>query len=450
MLTVLMLLAGCTGTKTTTATQDSQPDNGKPTAEAGAPVTQTADSAVSLNGGASRDPDGDALTYIWSFDHIPTGSLITSKEAPFSSNGTVTPTTSFLPDAVGTYVIKLVVRDAKGMESDPDFVVITIEDPSVLPVANAGSDMVVNVGQAVTLNGASSYDPQGRSFTYTWTLIDLPTGSTTTLSASNTANATFTPDLKGVYVANLVINNGLASSHGDAVTVTALADDHMPVANAGQDLATDDCTTVQLDCSGSSDPDGDTLSYQWEVQTKPADSKVTNDSFSNRSSARPTFYPDTAGSYTLSCAAFDGTSWSSPDLVKIEADERRTNIPPTVSAGANETSDGGTAVCTEQGYSYDCDYCGDVTLPLGATASISDADGDPYTVLWEVVDGNATIEDPTQMITSVTLKKSVPTSPGDCDETEYTFKLTATDCTGEFDTDTVIMIVNCCGVADSN
>jgi hypothetical protein len=449
MMTALLFLAACPPAQTTDSAK-TEATNNKPVADAGSAITQSADNAVALNGGSSRDPDGDVIRFHWSFDHVPEGSLVTSKEAPFSSNDTTSPTTSFIADAVGTYVIKLVVEDAKGAQSDPDFVIITIEDPSTLPIANAGTDLTVNVGQLVILNGSGSYDPQGRAFTYSWTLIDKPTSSAASLGAASTANPTLTPDVKGVYVANLVINNGLASSTGDAVTITALANDSQPVANAGQDIETEDCTTVQLDCSGSADPDGDALTYLWEVQTRPSDSSASNSSFSDRSASRPSFYPDAAGDYTLSCAVFDGTTWSTPDLMKITATDRRANVPPTVNAGANETLDGGTAVCSESGYTYDCDYCSNLTVPLGSTATITDGDGDPYTVVWEVVDGKAEISDPSQLVTSVKLEKAAPSSPGDCDETEYTFKVTATDCTGESDSDTVILIVNCCGVADSN
>ncbi len=423
--------------------------NNKPVAEAGNNLTLPADQAVALNGGASRDPDGDALTYIWSFDHVPDGSVLPAREAPFSQNNGGTPTTSFTPDAVGTFVVKLMVRDARGMESDPDFIVVTIEDPTTLPVANAGTDLVTMIGSAVSMSGAASYDPQGRSFTYSWSVIDHPANSTATLTGADTVSPSLTPDIKGVYVVNLVVNNGLATSHGDAVTITALADDHAPVANAGTDIETEDCTTIQLDCSSSSDPDGDALQYQWELQSKPADSRSSNDSFSNRTSARPTFYPDAAGDYIISCAAYDGATWSTPDLMHVTADDRRVNSAPAVNAGPNEITDGGSALCAEQGYSYDCDACADLDFQLGLSASVTDADGDPYTILWEVLEGEVEIVDPTSLVTMVRLKEAEPTEPGSCEENDYTLRLTSTDCTGESDSDTIVITVNCCGIEDT-
>jgi len=446
----LLFLAGCTGS-TTNAPKESQQPNNKPIAEAGTAITQTADTAVALNGSQSRDPDGDPLTYHWSFDHVPEGSLVPNREAPFTSNNTTSATSSFMADTVGTYVIRLEVSDSRGAMSDPDFVIITIEDPTTLPVANAGPDVTAMVGQTVTLSGSGSYDPQGRPFTYLWTILDKPSTSASTLSGDTSVAPTLIPDVKGVYVVNLVTNNGLASSHGDAMTITALADDHAPVANAGIDVETEDCTSVQLDCSQSSDPDHDPLQYQWTIQSKPSNSSASDSvSFSDRTSSRPTFYPDQAGNYVLSCAVYDGTTWSTPDLMNIAATERRRNTPPTVNAGPNEQTDGGSASCTAQGYSYTCDDCADLSYTLGLNATVSDPDGDPYTVLWSVDEGDATISDPTVLSPTVVMKNASAVEPGQCEENEYVFRLTATDCTGESEEDIITIVVNCCGVEDTS
>ncbi|MDP2312301.1 MAG: PKD domain-containing protein [Pseudomonadota bacterium] len=427
--------------------------NHKPIAEAGEAITQSADTAVALSGAASSDPDGDVITFHWSFDHVPEGSSLTTREAPFGANHTVEAlSTTFSPDAVGTYVVKLTVTDAGGLESDPDYVIVTVEDPETVPVANAGTDIVADVGTLVTLNGALSYDPQGRTLTYGWTVVDKPTASTvSTISGADTVSGTFTPDLKGVYVLNLVVNNGLARSVSDAVTVTALGDDNAPVANAGDDQpAGEDCTTIQLDCSASADPDGDPLQYVWEVQTKPAGSTVGNATFSDRTAMRPTFYPDVAGEYVISCAVTDGTNWSTPDLMTLSAAERRSNERPTITAGTDTTLDGGSTTCVESGYTYDCEDCATMTYSLGSTATVTDADGDPLTIAWTTSNSDATIADATSLVTNVTLEDATAVEPAECEETEYEFDLTVTDCTGASVSDAVTITVSCCGVEDTS
>ena len=457
----VLLLAACTDGvgKAPTDTDPSTSDgtagtNRKPIAEAGLAVTQTADTAVILSGAASTDPDGDTIVFNWSFDHVPAGSALTSLAAPFTMNHTVESGTSFQPDAVGTFVVKLVVQDAKGADSDPDYVVITIETPTNIPVANAGIDQTVNVGATVTMDGSASYDPLGRTLTYSWLLVDKPTASgIANLTNATTVGPTLTPDVKGVYVANLVVNNGLAPSLSDAISITVLGDDHAPTANAGVDQTVEDCTAIALDCSVSADPDNDTLTYLWEVQSKPTGSTVSNTtlpySFSDRTAARPTFYPDQVGTYVLSCAVNDGATWATPDAVTLTAAERRTNTRPVADGGTNTTFEGGSAVCEESGYTYNCDECAEMTVTLGDTSTASDPDGDPITVSWTVVSGDATITDPTSLVTTVTLEEAEPTTPGECEQVEYEFELEVTDCTGASSTDTLTFIVSCCGVADS-
>lgn len=432
--------------------QGSVVSNGRPIAEAGDSITQPSDMPVVLSGSGSSDPDGHALEFHWSFDHVPDQSQVLSKNAPLTPNHTGNSGTTFAPDVVGVYVVRLTVTDELGLESDPDYVIVTIVEPSTLPVADAGEDIVTEVGASVLLDGSGSYDPLAVPITYFWSLLDKPAGSTLNdVSGADTVGAGFTPDKKGVYVVNLVVSNGLARSVSDSVTITAVGTDHAPISNAGPDQTeAQDCSTITLDCSNSVDPDGDPLEYMWTIQSAPAGSIVKNASFSDRTSATPVFYADVAGEYILSCAVSDGNTWATPDLVVINAIDRVANARPVVSAGMDRTIDGGNAECEVGGYSYECDDCSDVTIDLGRTATISDADGDAYTLLWTTED-TAIIADPTSRVTSARLKDPTASEPGVCDETEYEFDLTVVDCTGAASavTDTVVYTVTCCGVEDT-
>lgn len=77
-----------------------------------------------------------------------------------------------------------------------------------------------------------------------------------------------------------------------------------PVADAGpdqNDVAIGD--TVQLDGSGSTDPDGDSLTYEWTMKTKPAGSAAA---LSSTTAKKPTFTADEYGSYTIELVVNDG------------------------------------------------------------------------------------------------------------------------------------------------
>lgn len=94
------------------------------------------------------------------------------------------------------------------------------------------------------------------------------------------------------------------------------AANNMPVANAGADQATNVLVgdVVVLDGSGSSDADGDTLSYVWTLTAVPADSTATlSDPFSDR----PTFAADKAGTYVTQLTVNDGKADSAADDVNV-------------------------------------------------------------------------------------------------------------------------------------
>ncbi len=430
---------------------DTSPEvvNNAPVANAGSDVSQPADQTVEIDAHSSYDPDGDVITYHWSFEHVPDGSEVESREAPFARNHDSTAvTTNFTPDVVGTYVVQLFVQDTFGLNSAPDYVVVVAEEPESRPVADAGDDQTLELGSTASLDGSDSYDPQGRELTYTWTLVDLPTESSLSSSSISNANAaasSFVPDVKGVFIANLQVHNGLVDSLPDAAVITITGDNGEPTANAGEDLEAMDCTNIALDASSSADPDGDELEYYWDLQAKPSESSSTVDDFSDRSVAEPTFWADVAGEYTLSVAVTDGDTWSSPDLVTITVSERSYNSSPSVDAGSDQDFKAGDVVCEPSGYVYSCEDCDSISTELGADATVTDADSDPYTITWTVTEGSATISDPSSLATNVVMS-DIETESLSCEETEFIFELSVTDCTGETVTDTVTYTASCCGV----
>ncbi|MBN1334618.1 MAG: hypothetical protein JXB39_01525 [Deltaproteobacteria bacterium] len=442
------LLTGCGSGNDTAQPQTS---NTPPRANAGADITQSGDEVVELDGSGSFDADGDPLKYHWSFEYLPETSGVDERLAPFTVNHSAEAvTTTFAPDMAGTYVVELVVNDDRA-NSAPDYVVVTITGQDEIPVANAGEDATVKLGLEVNLNGSRSYDPAGHPLTYQWGLVDVPAASHLTLDSlvgATTATPTFQPDVMGVYVANLVVSNGFAVSAPDAVVVTVVGSNGPPVANGGEDFTAEDCTAIVLDASASVDPDGDALSYFWELQQKPAESGSSNADFSDRTAQTTTFWVDVAGIYVFSVAVTDGTYWSSPDIVTGTIIERKYNSDPVVEAGIDGSFEGGSAECEELSYVWECDECAAVSTTIGNEAFIHDPDDDPYTFVWSVIDGSATIDDPYSLITTVVLSGATPAEPGACEPNDFTFQLEATDCPGSVIADTVTMTVVCCGTKD--
>ncbi len=91
------------------------------------------------------------------------------------------------------------------------------------PVADAGLDQTVLLGDTVVLNGSGSQDPQGKSLGYQWSILSIPIGSQAHLAGANTASPSFQADIAGDYTVQLVVNNGLLdSTNGSNVKITAV------------------------------------------------------------------------------------------------------------------------------------------------------------------------------------------------------------------------------------
>ena len=446
LVTSFVFFAACTGQ--VTSTPEKEAAEGTPTAEAGSGGTFSSDQPISLDGSSSTDPNGDVLTYHWSFSRVPQGSLLLEDTEIFQNNGTEVAQTRFFADTAGTYIIELVVTDSTELSSVPDSVIVNVEEGQ-LPVADAGADITILEGDSATLNGAASADPLGRTLTYTWAVANAPASSTAaSFSSASEASPIFTPDVSGSYLLSLIVNNGINDSLPDSVVVDVItANPLAPTADAGPDITdAQDCSNIQLSGAASTDPNGDELEYMWTLQSKPTDSTATSASISNQEAEAPTFYPDIAGEYVLSLAVYDGTDWSIPDLITVTVSERSANTSPVVEAGGSLVLDGGTGDCELSGYNYNCSQCTPVNVTIGTDASVTDADGDPMTYEWVVLSGDATVSEPNVIETNASFSGAVPDAPNACVDTVYELELIAEDCPGQGGNDSISVTVTCCGV----
>jgi hypothetical protein len=140
------------------------------------------------------------------------------------------------------------------------------------PIANAGPDQVVNQGVFVRLDGTGSYDPDGGTITsYLW----QQTGGNpiVALSGANTATPTFTaPIVPSTTAISLTFRLTVRDSDGGAsssstVNVVIQKNTQPPIANAGSDQTVNQMSLVELNGTGSYDPNNEIIvAYSW-VQT---------------------------------------------------------------------------------------------------------------------------------------------------------------------------------------
>ncbi len=199
--------------------------------------------------------------------------------------------------------------------------------PNSSPIANAGADQTPLVNDTVTLDGSGSSDGNGDGLTYSWSFTSKPPGSLAILTGSTTLNPSFMVDVPGDYVVQLIVNDGMVDSVPNTVTIST--DNSAPVANAGPDQSALFGDTITLDGSGSSDVDGDGLTYSWSFTSRPARQYGNIDWFNNVESH---LQIDVSGDYVVQLIVNDGTVDSDPDTVIISTN----NTAPVANAGADQ------------------------------------------------------------------------------------------------------------------
>jgi hypothetical protein len=126
----------------------------------------------------------------------------------------------------------------------------------------------------------------------------------------------FTPDANfhGSASFTYTVSDGRLGTSTATVSVTVNTVNDAQVADAGPNLNARLPDTVTLDGSGSSDVDGDSLTYSWGLALNPSKSHVA---LTGADTAHPTFYADKKGSYTFRLTVSDGLVTSPAKYVDV-------------------------------------------------------------------------------------------------------------------------------------
>ncbi len=276
----------------------------KPVAKTGRSQFVALNSQARLDGSASTDANGLPLGYQWSLLRVPDGSTAALNDA-----ASVNP--SFTVDRPGAYVAQLITNNGV-LSSEPSTVLITT-DPDVPPSAAAGYNRIAAQGSTVQLHGSAA-DTQDLPLSYHWSLIAKPANSSAVLSNASDANPVFTADQPGTYVAQLVVDNGIASSEPSTVSISTSC--ILPNSNPGTSSASAVGSTVTLDGSLSANGCPSELSYSWSLTSGPRGSAAT---LSNKNSATPSLHTTAPGTYVAQLVVNNGHTDSAPMAVAVTA-----------------------------------------------------------------------------------------------------------------------------------
>jgi hypothetical protein len=294
-----------------------------PEANAGLDFTANSNYTVTLNGSLSFDSDGTIVSWDWECLTIP-GVIFTFENSS---------TPIFIPDRPGIYNISLVVKDNNGAWSNADYVTVTVIEQNKAPLVHAGSDFTAYVNETVHLNGSLSYDIDGTLTSWNWTCTSDPS---VIIQNKNSSSPYFIPTIVKIYSFSLRVQDNLGVwSPTDIVNITIiekyLINNKIPIALAGNNNTEYINTTINLDGSGSNDPDGTIITWDWECTSHSIQ-------FNNENSSAPSFLVTEPGTYVITLRVMDNNfSWSGIDSIYItilKKFDNGTNItknhPPTI------------------------------------------------------------------------------------------------------------------------
>ena len=309
VLTVSLVVSDAEGNRAMDEMNVTVLDITPPAADAGDDILINQHELATLDGSGSSDNTAVA-NWTWSFK---------DGDSPILVYGV---TSEYRFDEPGTYLLRLVVEDARGNLAE-DGLTVTVRDTTP-PDADAGPDRVVDPHSKVKLDASGSRDNVGIvrwvfSFDYGGLEVQL-TG----------LRPEFTFDLLGEVLLNLTVHDAAGNSDSDQSRMT-VRDVTRPVAMAGPDRSVGQRQQLVLDATGSWDNVG-IVRWVWSIHA--AGAPDLSGPF-----ARVSF--ERAGPYTVTLNVSDSSgNWGTDGFVVTVMDV----TPPEAEAGPDQTADQGAIV----------------------------------------------------------------------------------------------------------
>jgi LmbE family N-acetylglucosaminyl deacetylase len=375
----------------------STPGNQAPVADAGADQSALANRLVTLNGSASSDAEGSALSYTWS--QVSGPSVLLSRTDVASPTFIAPAATT----SVQTLVFRLLVNDGTQNSLLADDVTVTLPVSNVALVASAtastgqanngankaidgykdsasghewitsgqrtGAWIQLNWPSARNINQVRLYDRPSSTQRVTGGTLSFSSGANVSVGSLPNDGAALTVSFsaRNVSWVRLTVSSVSSTTTNVGLSEFEVFDTNVrPTADAGADRSVTGGTSVSLTGSGS-DPEGTTLSYAW---AQVADTSVTL----SGSGATRTFTAPAAAllaqTLRFQLTVSDSAGAQAVDEVVITVPAASTppaNQAPTANAGASQTVSGGASV----------------TL----SGSGSDPEGTPLSYAWSQLSG---------------------------------------------------------------
>ena len=281
--------------------------SGVPVASTTGPYAGLEGTPVSFDASTSTDPDGDALTYVWSF-------------GDGSPSATGTQVTHAYPDSGSPYTALLTARDPSGHTNTVTTTVTVSNLPPAVAIAPVDSVVVGTAAAWVATLSDPGIGDGSYLITYDWGDGTPPDSYNQpdegALSRSHTYSAV------GTYSLVVSARDRDLAVGADTFPVLVVPVDRPPVAVSGGPYAGDEGSPIAFDAAQSHDIDGDALSFAWNFGDG-----------STGTGATPLHAFPGFGAYTVTLVVTDPFGLSSTVTTQATIG----NIAPTASAGPDVT-----------------------------------------------------------------------------------------------------------------
>ncbi|MBI4864428.1 MAG: hypothetical protein HY815_29840 [Candidatus Riflebacteria bacterium] len=311
------------------------------------PDQQVPTGSVALTGWAT-DANRQPVTVSWSQTGGPRQVTLSDPSSP---------RTSFTVPGDGAGVYRFVLKASDGVNSTTcGPVQITVDD---LPEPHGYvNPMTIAPGGKTELNGSGSTDknPEDNPLTYGWAVASGPDRGT--LTGADQPWAKFTATKAGTYDIQLTVREN-KNGREAATRVQVKVKNVPPTASAGP-AQTAHREEVALDGTGSSDENGDAVTYLWKQTEGPEQLPIADPT-----SPRPSVKGTKPGTYTFTLVVNDGENDSGPASTTVTL---KNAVPVPIVPGAVTARPG--------------------PLMLNGAAS-TDPDADPIRYIWAQSSGPA-------------------------------------------------------------
>ena len=255
--------------------------NELPVANANGPYSGGISDAFSFSSVGSHDPDGRIVDFRWRFGD--------------RSGYAYSPTPIHFYSEPGIFTVTLMVTDDDGAVSRDIAICTVFPPPNKAPIADAGGPYSGYAGGSISFNSSDSYDSDGTIVEYEW---DFGDGA-----SSDEEHPVHTYSQPGTYSISLRVTDDQGAIKTDATLCTvSQTPNEPPIADIGGPYSGHMRGSIYFSSSGSQDPDGTIVEYEWDFGDGVTSSKKN-----------PVYVYSRAGNYTVTLKVTDDDGTTSTE-----------------------------------------------------------------------------------------------------------------------------------------